>query len=45
MPVLPVRVQAVDPHTADEPWANDQEGLTASGDQASDLAFLVVRGI
>ena len=41
MPILSVRVQAVHPDPADEPRTNDQEGLTASGDQASDLDFLV----
>jgi hypothetical protein len=30
---------------AGEPRTNDQEGLTASGDQASDLDFLVAGGI
>jgi len=29
------------PDPGDEPRTNDQEGLTASGDQASDLDFLV----
>jgi hypothetical protein len=41
MPVSSICVQAVRPDPADEPRTNDQEGLTASGDQASDLDLLV----
>jgi hypothetical protein len=41
MPVSSADVQAVRPDPANEPPTDDQEGLTASGDQASDLDFLV----
>ena len=41
VPVSSARRQAMYPDPADEPRTNDQEGLTASGDQASDLDFLV----
>src|SRR6266516_1591081 len=39
--VWSVHVQAVRPCPANESPTDDQEGLTASGDQASDLDFLV----
>jgi hypothetical protein len=41
LPVWSPRAQGVHPDPANEPPTDDQEGLTASGDQASDLDLLV----